>query len=68
MSAISTIDEAAKLLAAAARSPDPRLRLLYTAEAKIILDAAGEQLGELRALLVAGEAELLRLSHLHEGT
>lgn len=63
---MTAIDEAARLLAAASRTPDRRTRAVYLAEARITLDAAGERIGELRLLLDAGEQELARLSHLRE--
>jgi hypothetical protein len=66
MSPIGTIDEAAKLLAAASRTPDRRTRAVYLAEARITLEQAHERMGELRALVDAAEQELARLAAISE--
>lgn len=59
---LSSIDEAARLLAAASRTPERRARAVYLAEARITLDTAGQRIGELRILLDSAELELARLA------
>jgi len=61
---MSTIDEVARLLAAASRAPDPHTRAVYLGEARIILADAGVRLGELRQLLDDAQGELARLAAL----
>jgi hypothetical protein len=65
---MTAIDEAARLLSAASRTPDRRTRAIYLAEARITLDTAGERIGELRLLLDAAELELARIASLKEET
>lgn len=48
---MNAIDDVAKLLGAASQSPDRSVRLVYLAEARVLLAREADRIAELRLLL-----------------
>jgi hypothetical protein len=53
-------DDATKLLSAASQCADRSMRLIYAAEARLLIDRERQRLREQEALLDALEADILR--------
>jgi hypothetical protein len=58
---LELLDVIAKLLAAAKASPDPKVRLVYLAEARVQLEAGRARMTSLDMQVAATEAEFARL-------
>jgi primosomal protein N'' len=59
---VDVLDEIDRLLSAASSTPSPATRVVYVAEARIRVEAAGERLARCRAAVEAIEAEIARVA------